>query len=137
MTPQELKKLTVNLKVLYVEDDKDLRESSTKMFGQFFDAIDTAEDGQVGLNQYKKNTYDLVITDIVMPHMSGVEMIEKIRTLNPNQAIIVTSAHNDANALFNLIDLGVDKFLLKPMDLGQLIDALIKIAFYIKNQQRI
>ena len=135
MTPQELKKLTTNLKVLYVEDDKDLRESSAKMFSQFFDSIDTAEDGQVGLRLYEKNTYDLVITDIIMPHMNGIEMIEKIKTINPTQAIIVTSAHNDSDSLFKLIELGVDKFLLKPMGLRQLIDALIQTAFYIKNQK--
>jgi YesN/AraC family two-component response regulator len=133
MTPKELRNLTKTLRVLYVEDDKFLREATTKMFGQFFGTIDQAEDGQEGWEAYQENDYDLVITDINMPNLNGVEMLKLIKKSNPDQAAIVTSAYNDADSLLSLIDIGIDKFLLKPMDITKVIDSLVHTALYIQN----
>jgi len=133
MTPKELRNLTKTLRVLYVEDDRSLREATTKMFSQFFGTIDEAEDGKAGWEAYQKNRYDLVITDINMPNLNGVEMLKLIKKSNPDQAAIVTSAYNDADSLLGLIDLGIDKFLLKPMDFAKVIDCLVHTALYIQN----
>lgn len=135
MTPKELRELSKNLNVLYVEDDIALRVSAKKMFGQFFSHIDEADNGQEAWQMYQKNSYDLIITDINMPIMNGIELIKLIKSKSEYQAIIVTSAYNDADSLLGLIDLGVDKFLLKPMDLTKLIDCLVHTTFYINSQR--
>lgn len=135
MTPKELRDLTRPLVVLYVEDDAMLRASTAKLLGQFFTSIDEAVDGRDGWEQYQNKTYDLIVTDINMPNMNGFDMIKKIRTKTPAQAVIVTSAYNDADFLLGLIDLNVDKFLLKPIDTKKLIDCLIQITFYVQNQK--
>jgi len=135
MTPKELRELTKPLSVLYVEDDDMLRVSTTKLLGQFFGSIEEAVDGRDGLDKFQKNNFDLVISDINMPNMNGFEMIKAIKEIRPNQAIIVTSAYNDSDFLLGLIDLNVDKFLLKPIDTSKLIDCLIHTAFYIQNQK--
>ncbi len=133
MTPKELRNLTKSLKVLYVEDDQPLREATSKMFMQFFGSMDEAEDGEAGWALYQKNDYDIVITDINMPKMNGVEMLKLIKQKYPMQAAIVTSAYNDADSLLSLIDLGVDKFLLKPMDFKKVLDCLVHTALYVQN----
>jgi YesN/AraC family two-component response regulator len=135
MTPKDLREMTKDLAVLYVEDDVALRHSAKKMFAQFFGNIDEAENGQEGWDLYQKNHYDLVITDINMPVMNGIDMIKHIKETSEYQAIIVTSAYNDSDSLLGLIDLGVDKFLLKPMDLSKLVDCLIHTTFYISNHK--
>lgn len=133
MTPKELKNITSRYHVLYVEDDAALRHASARLFSQFFGTIDEAVDGKQGLQMFEQNSYDLVISDINMPHMSGVEMIRRIKTLEPDQAVVVTSAYSDSQSLMELIEAGVDKFILKPLDLKKLISAFIQISFYIED----
>ena len=72
---------TIN--VLYVEDDKDTRDSSMAIFSDFFQQVDSAKDGVEGLALFKKDAdyYDLIITDVNMPHVNGVEMIKEIRAV--------------------------------------------------------
>lgn len=135
MTAKELRELTKPLVILYVEDDAMLRTATTKLLGQFFDAVDEAVDGRDGWEKYQNRRYDLVITDINMPNMNGFDMIKQIKAKTPSQAIIVTSAYNDTDFLLGLIDLNVDRFLLKPIDTKKLIDSLIYTAFYIQNQK--
>lgn len=135
MTPKELRDLTRPLTVLYVEDDAMLRSATAKLLGQFFTTVDQAVDGQDGWEKYQSKNYDLVITDINMPNMNGFDMIKHIREKTSTQAIIVTSAYNDTDFLLGLIDLNIDKFLLKPIDTKKLIDSLIHAAFYIHNQK--
>lgn len=132
MTPKTVQRFTKGLKVLYVEDDVGIRESTTELFKQFFELVDVAEDGKQGLetytNYYKENGkfYDFVITDINMPFMNGIEMITEINKQNRKQTIIITSAHDDAVYLIPLIELGVDSFILKPFKMTSLLNVFFK-----------
>jgi two-component system, cell cycle response regulator len=110
-----LKEYAQGLKVLYVEDDEAVKAQIVIFLQKFFPTIVTAKDGEEGLEAYKKGTYDIVITDIMMPHMDGMEMSRRIKELNEEQIIIVTSAYNDTEKLMQLIDIGVDKFVMKPI----------------------
>lgn len=130
MTPSELKEHTSSYKVLYVEDEPDLRAITTKLFKQFFTQVDTAENGKEGLEQFKKDQYDLVISDINMPILNGVEMVQQIKEINPDQSVIITSAQSDPADFITLIDTGVDKFVLKPLDLKKLIDAFVGFVLH-------
>lgn len=118
---------TNTLHVLYVEDDKDIRENTCAIFENCFSSVVTASNGQEGLEQFKKEKIDLVITDIKMPVMDGIEMIDEIFKINPDQVVIVTSAHQESQHLLKLINLGVEYFLAKPMDLDKMLMLFSKI----------
>ena len=114
------------LKVLYVEDDDRLREDTTRLLGTFFDSIDTAPNGKVGLDKYKEGSYDIVISDLRMPIMDGIEMIKNIKAIKQEQCVIITSAHDESHYLMELINAGIDYFLLKPLDIKSFITVLGK-----------
>lgn len=112
-----------SLKVLYVEDSEIVRESTRDILDQYFDTCDIAINGEDGFQKYKQfyaehhTFYDIVITDINMPKMNGIEMIELILDMNREANIIVMSAHNESDYLLQLINLGISNFLLKPIDI--------------------
>ena len=122
--------LCENLKILFVEDDKGAREATASFLNNFFHYIDIAIDGEDGLNKYKdyyesqSRYYDLVITDLLMPKMSGKDMIIAMNSINEHQAVIVISAYHESSDLIELIQLGITNFVLKPIQSKQLIQIL-------------
>ena len=93
------KEILKNISILYVEDESDVREFTSKLLSSLLKNVFTAENGQDGLDLYKENinTIDLIVTDINMPKMNGIAMCEKIRELNKEIPIVVTRAHNDTD----------------------------------------
>jgi len=124
----EVVKYSRHLKLLYVEDNMDSREMTSMILEDFFDDILVAVDGQDGLEKFEKNDIDLVVTDINMPKLNGLEMIEKIREIDEDIPILILSAHNEDDFFIRSIKLGVDGYLLKPIDTDQLILMIDKIA---------
>ncbi|MDA7817844.1 response regulator [Sulfurimonas sp.] len=124
-----------DLNVLYVEDDKELRNSTTIFLNDYFKLVDTAENGEDGYNKYREyanengDAYDIVISDIKMPQMDGIEMCTKIRSFNHEQAIIFITAHSDSSYLLKSIELGVKGFITKPIQ-----DAQLKYTLYTTSQ---
>ena len=133
----ELKEVTKDLSVLYVEDEQMIRDGLVGSLKQLFKEVEVAEDGAVGWEIYKNARFHLVITDISMPNMNGISMIENIMEKNPEARIIVTSAQNDADKLLTLINLGVDRFLTKPINKLNLINALYTVCSSISNKRQI
>jgi len=129
----ENKELFAGLSVLYVEDDDILAQSTIKLLGNIFKTIDRCSDGQEGLIKYTTKLYDIVITDINMPIMNGLIMAQEIRYINPNQAIIVISAHDDNKYFLEAIKLGIDGFIIKPFVIQDVISILVKLAKNIGN----
>lgn len=123
------------LKVLYVEDDPTLREEISLFLSDIFPQIDLASNGEEGLFKLSQNHYHLVITDIRMPIMDGIEMIEKIKELYPKQPILVTSAHNESEYLVKLINLGVSDFITKPLQSKQILNVLHSIVEQIHHEK--
>jgi two-component system sensor histidine kinase/response regulator len=121
-----LKDYAKGFSLLYVEDDPEIRSELQEMFANFFDKIWVAENGEEGLTLFLEKAPDIVITDILMPKMSGIQLVEEILKLNPDQNISVISAHSDADKLIELINLGVYFFILKPVAFGDLIRTLSK-----------
>lgn len=119
-----LKSLAIDIKILYVEDEKDLRQAITLYLKKFFPLVDTAEDGLQGLEKYHEHNYDIVITDIHMPNMNGLEMIKGIKTFNHDQEIIIVSAYSDARYFIDAIRLGVTGYIIKPVDYKQMNETL-------------
>ncbi len=98
-----------DLKLLYVEDDPTTREVTLEVLKEFFNDITVAVDGEDGLECYKKtqNRFDLILTDITMPKMNGIEMIHAIRTADKESVIVVFSAHNESSFFEQTIAIGV------------------------------
>ena len=131
---KELLEYTKTLNILYVEDDEVLLENTKLLLDEFFACIDIALNGQFGYEMYKENYkstdihYDIVVTDINMPVMNGIEMCKKILKLNDTQPIIIISAHKEPEYLFEALDLGVDGFISKPIDNDKLLKLIYKVA---------
>lgn len=133
-----LKKYSSNLRVLYVEDDESLRAESTALFELLFDETKVAVDGEDGLNHYRfDGKFDLVITDIYMPKLNGVELVREIRKIDPNQRVIVISAHDDSKYLLELINLGINHFILKPVEASKIMEVLLKVTREIHNEKEL
>ncbi|OHE12304.1 MAG: regulator, partial [Sulfurimonas sp. RIFOXYB2_FULL_37_5] len=87
-----------------------------------------AKDGLEGIALFKKLKPDIVITDIMMPRMSGLEMAQELRKINPDIHIIVLSAFSEKEKLLSAIDIGINKYFLKPFDTDELLDYIQSIT---------
>ncbi|WP_231963966.1 EAL domain-containing protein [Sulfurospirillum sp. UCH001] len=125
-----LKQMSKGMTLLYIEDDPQARDAANSLFSDFFDDVIVGFDGEDGARLFASNYHkiDLVITDITMPRMNGIEMIHAIRQINPDIAIIVLSAHNETSFLTQTIEAGVDGYLIKPLNVTQLIRSIGKVV---------
>lgn len=123
---KELIEFSRDIRVLYVEDDEQLRQDTTRLLSTFFKSIDTAVNGQDGLEKYQAGDYQIVISDLRMPVMDGIEMVREIKALNDDQIILITSAHDESQYLLQLISMGVNNFILKPLDIKKFLLVLEK-----------
>lgn len=121
-----------NITVLYVEDEKDLREVTSSILQSFTKNQYIAANGQEGYELFLKHNseIDLIISDINMPILNGLEMIKKIKDINKNVPIIVTTAFSNKEYLLEAIDIGVDKYVLKPVDVSKLLQAMSQSLNY-------
>jgi YesN/AraC family two-component response regulator len=118
----QLKKITEQRTILIVEDDKDLQNELKEIYEDFFLRVLTADNGREGLEKYiyENGSIDLVLSDINMPEMNGLEMCKEIKQIDQEQNIIILSAHSDLKYVLEIIELNIDKFILKPFDLDKL-----------------
>jgi len=131
---QNIIKYSTSLKLLYVEDDEMARVSTLSILEEFFSDIVVAVDGQDGLEKYEQEHFDIIITDINMPRLNGLDMIEEIRGYNSEIAILVLSAYNESNFFLDSIKLDIQGYLLKPIDTDQFLNVLTKIISKVKLQ---
>lgn len=123
---KELASYCKNLTLLYIEDDILARESTFKLLENFFLEVIIATDGEEGLEKYKSNTVDLILTDINMPKLNGLDMLEEIRKENRDIPVLILSAYNDAEYFMQAISLEIDGYILKPLVYDHLFRALYK-----------
>ncbi len=131
----ELKDLVIylkSLKLLYVEDNEGARVSTNMVLKEFFTYITVAIDGQDGFDKFNSGNFDIIITDINMPKLSGIEMTKKIRDINKDIPILILSAHNELDFFMESIKLGIEGYLLKPIDLNQFLETLDKVTQRLK-----
>lgn len=125
-------KYSQGLKLLYVEDNVDARESTQMILEEFFDTIVVAVDGEDGYTKFQDNDIEIIITDINMPKLNGLAMIEKIREIDKDIPILVLSAYNESGFFMDSIKVGVEGYLLKPIDIDQFIGVLNKVVEKLK-----
>ena len=121
-----LMKNSKDLRVLYVEDNEYVRESTKEILERFFQHITVGVNGVDGLEKFGQSKYDLVITDINMPIMNGIEMIKNIRKIDNDIPILIISAHSESRYFMDAIKQNIDGYLLKPLEMKQLINQLLK-----------
>lgn len=129
-----LEKYAKDISILFVEDDKSIAKEMELLLSEIFVDIKVAYNGIEALEEYNKfykenNRYfDLIITDIQMPKMNGIELIKHIYKQNPNQKTIVLSAHNESTYLMELVNLGIYRFILKPSNYDNFFEIIFKIS---------
>jgi len=131
----ELKEEAKKLSVLYVEDEDPTRCQIAQILGLFFKEVVTASNGLEALNLYKESPTDLIMTDLTMPQMTGLEMIKEIKEIEPKQHIIVLTAHNSSENIMETMDLQIDGFLLKPMKMDRMLTLLHKVTHTINLEK--
>jgi CheY-like chemotaxis protein len=137
ITIDETLNYTKDLTILYVEDDLDLQTSTKEFFEVLFNSVTVASNGQEALEYYEKKSYDLIISDIKMPLMDGIELTKKIKEINPQQCIIITSAYNDTEYLVTFLNLNIRQFLHKPIDIDNMIETLYYASKSIVNEKMV
>lgn len=130
----KLKELAKDMSVLYVEDEKAVREETAEFLKKFFLSVDIAKNGREGVEQFKRHRQDIVITDIVMPVMEGNDMIAEIRAIEPDVPVIIVSAYDFADYATPNSDKGANAFLKKPTTYAEFVKTLCQVIEPTKNQ---
>lgn len=117
-------------RILVVDDDDIMRQTTVGILRLAFLEVEGARDGVSGLALYKEKKHTIVISDITMPGMNGIELAKIIRDINREQSIIMISGYSDSRYLMELINIGVDTFLNKPFGEENLLGSVEKIARY-------
>lgn len=128
---KELGRVAKKISLLYVEDEKDTREQYEHIFELLFKEVKSVENGVEALEEYNRKKYNLVITDLTMPKMNGVDMIGEILKIDPDQHVVIMTAHNTSENLRNSIEFQVDGILLKPVAMDKLFQLLYKVCHLI------
>lgn len=119
-------KVQFDISVLYVEDEIITRESIADSLKLRVKELDIAKNGKEGLELYLKKKHDIIITDIKMPIMNGLDMCREIKIVNKKIPVIITTAYNDTDLLIECIDVGVSQFVLKPIVINKLFESVKK-----------
>ena len=122
--------------ILYVEDDKTTQELIKEILISSCREVFVANDGKEGLAQYKEKQPDIVLSDIAMPHMDGLEMSEEIKKLNPTQAIALFTAFSKSSFLKKAAELDISTYIMKPLDEEQFFNSLKYMALEIEVSMR-
>jgi two-component system nitrogen regulation response regulator NtrX len=127
-------------KILIIEDEAAIRRVLTKILSEENDSyqVEDAEDGVAGYEKIKNNDYDLVLCDIKMPKMDGVELLEAVKKIKPEIPIVMISGHGDMETAINTMRLGAFDYISKPPDLNRLLNtvrnALDKKQLVVENK---
>jgi len=124
-----------SIRVLYVEDDTDIAEEVAYFLQKRVKELYVAKNGKEGYELFLEHKPDIVVTDVQMPVMNGLDMSEKIRQKDQDIPIIIISAYNDTNFLTRSIGLGVASYIIKPINLSDLIEK-IKKAYEVQLLRR-
>ncbi len=114
------------LSLLYVEDNDDIRTQLAQYLRRRMGALFIAANGQEGLEAYQRHHPDLVLTDILMPVMDGLQMAQAIKNINETTPIIVTTAYNEQDHFIRAVGIGIDEYVIKPINADALLVTLTR-----------
>lgn len=127
--------LLKEFKVLLVEDEENIAKLLKDAIGDYFFSFTIAKDGKEGIDKFKRIKPDIIITDIMMPKIDGLEMTKKIKEFDEDVPVIVLSAFSEKQRLLKAIDLGVTKYFIKPFDPDEVLTYLIQLCSKLDNQK--
>ena len=119
-----MKDLLQNFTLLYVEDQDSVRKSAVEYLSRITAEVIEAKDGKEAISLWKKHKPDIIITDINMPRLNGLDMASYIRANDKDVQIIVATAHSDTEYLLKAVELQLVKYIIKPITKEKLINAL-------------
>lgn len=137
-----LEKYAETKNILFVDDDIQIRKEVGDLLKDIFPSVDIEDNGLNALNKYKNfhqktgSYYDLIITDIKMPVMDGIEFTKKLYDINPKQIVIVLSAHDESSYLLDLINIGIAQFMVKPINYDKFIHIIFNILNIIEQSNK-
>lgn len=133
---EHLSRLTQNMSILIVEDETPLRESIHGFLEKLFAKVYSASDGQEGIKRFLEYHPDLIITDIMMPRMNGITMMEKIKEAASDQPFMVVSAFTETSYFLDAIRLGASGYIIKPIDFDQFLGTLFTVCSSINDSRQ-
>ncbi|WP_242850556.1 Na-translocating system protein MpsC family protein [Clostridium lundense] len=125
-----------NIKLLYVEDEEITRIITKKMLKEFIGKLFVGKDGKEGLELFIKNRPQIIISDLRMPNMNGIEMIKKIRDIDQECGIIINTEVEDIEYIIKSVDIGIDKYLVKPIEKEEMLQSLNKVLLKVINRKK-
>jgi len=125
----------VNLSLLYVEDEEMILESMGAYLKRRFRDVYLAEDGESGLQKFLEFRPDIVVTDIEMPHIGGLEMCAEIRKIDKDTPLVMVTAFSEPEIMQKCKELNVDAYLLKPVDFSELDTVVSELARRINKKK--
>ena len=122
-------------KVLYAEDEEGIRRNIADILDLFFMEVTAVDNGEAVLDEMALNYYDVLILDISMPKMDGLEAVQTIRKTNTRIPIIIVSAHSTQEYLWRAVELKITKYLIKPHTKEEIVSALELAALELAEHQ--
>lgn len=127
----------LGLHILVVEDDPASSTLISRILGKCGAVVDTANNGGKALAMFEEKRYPIIVTDICMPNMDGLELVARIRQFDKNAQIIATSANRETGCLISAIELGFNDYFLKPLEIEKLMWAVKRCADTVADRQRL
>ena len=127
-----------NLELLYIEDEADVMSQTKLILDDFVKVVHTAKDGEEGLKMALELPIDIIIADINMPKMNGIDMIKALKNEHEKDIpCIITTAHTDTEYLIDAINLKVDGYIIKPINIKDLINSVYTVMLPIIQKKEI
>lgn len=126
-----------DISLLYVEDERVTREQISRILQRIVTELYVAENGQQGLELYREKRPDIIMSDIMMPVMNGLEMAREIRRLDRDSQIVMLTAYSDTEYLLECIRLGINQYVQKPVDFSQLATAIETCSNYVLLKRKL
>ncbi len=124
-----------SISILYVEDNEDIRKSMSLYFKKWGCTFHVATNGEEGLEAFRKKKPHVVVSDIMMPVMNGLDLAERIKKVDPHAHIILTTGVNEQDYLMRAINIGIEKYVMKPIKPKILLEALVQTATLIMHEK--
>ncbi len=124
----EILKILSDKNILYAEDEEGIRKNVAETLGLFFKKVVAVSDGVLALEEIALSSYDVLMFDICLPNMDGLEAIKDIRKKDKKIPIVILSAHTEQEYLWRAVELKITRYLTKPFDRISLIDTLKEAA---------
>lgn len=132
-TIKELKEIASSFCILYVEDEEQIAKNIIIYLSKIFSTVIYAKNGQEALDLYEKDAFDIIISDIKMPKINGLKLASEIKKQNSQQVIVFLTAFSEEEILLESIKIGIDGYIIKPIDLNEINNLLYKLCLNLKN----